>query len=323
MKVAVAKYPVGALRDFDQFAAKQRELIGDAKAKGARLAVLPEYLALELAGTFAPPMRGDLRACLAALQPLRDAWLDLFSGLAREIDLHNHAGTFPLDVGHGRYRNRSDLFGADGSQLWQDKLRLAGFEKATGMIEPGDALKVFELDDVRAAIAVGYDCEFPLPVHAQCEAGARLLLVPSCSDSQAAASRVRVGCLARALENRCFVAQAAAAGDAPWNPLFDTNSGEAALIAPMDVGLPHDGMLVQTRGGMRWVVAELDVDALDASRAQAQASNDRDWATQYFPSVQRVRMEGACLENVPLERALQERAPLERASHHAAGNRAA
>ena len=123
------------------------------------------------------------------------------------------------------------------------------------MIEPGDALKVFEVGGVRAGIAVGYDSEFPLPVRAQCEAGARLLLVPSCTDTEAGATRVRVGCLARALENRCFVAQAVTAGTAPWSPVLDINTGEAALIAPMDVGMPSDGMIVQTRGHQRWAIA--------------------------------------------------------------------
>lgn len=302
MKVAVAKYHFCELGDFDQFAGKQRALLGEAKRKGARLAVLPEYLALELAGTFAAQVRGDIRACLDALQPLRARWLELFAGLAREFDLHVHAGSFPVDVGHGRHRNRSDLFAPDGSQSWQDKLRLAGFEKLTGVIEPGDALKVFDLDGVRAGIAAGYDCEFPLPVHAQCEAGARLLLVPSCSESDAAAARVRVGCMARALENRCFVAQAVTTGEAPWHPLLDASIGEAALIAPMDVGLPHDGMLVQTRGAVHWAVADLDFDALEASRAHAQVTNDRDWRAQYFPTVQRV----------------QQRQP-ERATDHALG----
>jgi hypothetical protein len=60
----------------------------------------------------------------------------------------------------------------------------------------------------RVGIAVCYDIQFPLPVRAQCEAGARVLLVPSCTDTDADANRVRVGCLARALENRCFVAAA-------------------------------------------------------------------------------------------------------------------
>ena len=293
MKVAVAKYPIGEPRDFEAFAAKQEALLREAKAGGARLAVLPEYLALELAALFDPSTRSDLHASLAAIQPLRVAWMALYARLARELDLHINAGSFLLDTGNGRYRNRSDLFAPDGGHLWQDKLRLTGFEKGTGVIESGDALKVFEVDGWRAGIAVCYDSEFPLPVRAQCEAGARLLLVPSCTDTEAGATRVRVGCLARALENRCFVAQAVTAGEAPWSPALDANTGEAALIAPMDVGLPHDGILAQTRGMQAWVIASLDVAALDASRAQAQVANDRDWAAQYFPTVLRARLERA------------------------------
>ena len=117
--------------------------------------------------------------------------------------------------------------------------------------------------------------------------------MPSCTDTAAGATRVRVGCLARALENRIFVAQAVTAGEAPWSPALDANTGEAALIAPMDVGLPHDGILAQTCGMQAWAIAELDVAALDASRAHAQVANDRDWAAQYFPTVLRARLERA------------------------------
>ena len=293
MKVAACKYPIGEPGDFAAFAAKQGALLREAKQGGAELAVLPEYLSLELAAMFDAATRGDLHASLAAIQPLRAAWLALFADLARELDLHIVAGSFLLDSGHGRYRNRSDLFAPDGGRLWQDKLRLTGFEKKTGAIESGDALKVFEACGVRAGIAVCYDSEFPLPVRAQCEAGARLLLVPSCTDTEAGATRVRVGCLARALENRMFVAQAVTAGEAAWSPALDVNTGEAALIAPMDVGLPHDGILAQTRGDEAWAIAELDFAALDASRMQAQVANDRDWAAQYFPTVLRARLERA------------------------------
>ncbi|MFT4179239.1 MAG: carbon-nitrogen hydrolase family protein [Thermomonas sp.] len=295
MKIAACKYPVGEPRDFVEFAAKQEALLREAKRGGAELAVLPEYLSLELAAMFDAQTRGDLHASFAAIQPLRDAWLDVYATLARELGLWINAGSFLLDGGRGRgrYCNRSDLFSPDGDHLWQDKLRLTGFEKKTGVIESGDALKVFDIDGIRAGISVCYDSEFPLPVRAQCEAGARLLLVPSCTDTDAGATRVRVGCLARALENRCFVAQAVTAGEAAWSPALDTNTGEAALIAPMDVGLPADGILAQTRGEACWAIADLDFGALEASRVHAQVANDRDWPTQYFPTVLRARLERA------------------------------
>ncbi len=291
MKVAVAKYRIDAPADFAAFAARQHALLDVAARQGARVAVLPEYLSLELAATFDASIQGTLVASRAATQAYRDAFLALYADLAREFGMTVQAGTFLTDVGPGRYRNRAWWFAPDGRRGWQDKLQLTGFEKQSGVIEGGEALRVFEADGIRAGIAVCYDAEFPLPVRAQAEAGARLLLVPSCTDTDAGATRVRVGCLARALENRVFVAQAVTAGEAPWSPALDVNTGEAAIYAPMDRGLPDDGVVAGTRGDDAWAIADLDFDALDASRAHAQVANDRDWPAQLRPHMLRARMD--------------------------------
>jgi predicted amidohydrolase len=285
MKIAVAKYPVGNPPDFAAFAARQRQVLEQAAAAGARIAVLPEYLSLELAATLGRPVFSDLPASLAGIQRYRRDWLALFSTLARELDMHVLAGSFLLDTGQGRYRNRCDWLTPGGAQLWQDKLQLTGFEKATGLIDPGDALKVFEVDGVRVGVAICYDSEFPLPVRRQYEAGARLLIVPSCTDTVAGATRVRIGCLARALENRMFVAQSVTAGLAQWSPALDVNTGEAAIYAPMDVGFPADGVLVQTTESELWAVADLDFAAFEISRRRAQVANDRDWMGQQQPAL--------------------------------------
>ena len=291
MKIAVAKYPIDAPLHFDDFADKQSRWLYEASSAGADIAVLPEYLSLELGATFAPQIRGDLHASLAAIQPYRKAWIDLYAGLARDCGLRIVAGTFLLDVGKGLYRNRADLFSPDGGHVWQDKLQLTGFEKKTGVLEAGDALKVFEFDGLRAGIAICYDIEFPLPVRAQCEAGAQLLLVPSCTDTAAGATRVRVGCLARALENRCFVAKAVTAGEAAWSPMLDINTGDGTVYAPMDVGLPADGILAATSAAWGWAYADFDAQRLRDSRAHAQVANDRDWSGQWAPSLQQATVE--------------------------------
>ena len=291
MRVAAAKYPVGEPADFQAFADKQSRLLREAKQQGAELALLPEYLSLELAAGFPPDVRGDLPRSLAALQPLHPAWCELYADLARELQLQVVAGSFLIESGPGRYRNRSYWFSPSGASGFQEKLQLTGFEKQSGVIDGGDALRVFGFAGHRAAIAVCYDSEFPLPVRAQVEAGARLLLVPSCTDTEAGATRVRIGCLARALENRCFVAQAVTAGAIEWSPALDANTGEAAIYAPMDRGFPDDGILARTRDDQVWAVADLDFDALAASRAQAQVANDRDWPGQLAPVLRRAHYE--------------------------------
>ncbi len=293
MKVAVAKYPVGAPRDFTEFSDKQAQLVAEAAQAGATIAVLPEYLSLELAATFDAAISAELIASLSTIQQYRPQWLELYSRLAREHRLNLVAGSFLLAHGQDRYRNRSDWFTPDGAHGWQDKLQLTGFEKSTGVIEAGDGLKVFEAQGVRAGISVCYDAEFPLPVRAQYESGARLLLVPSCTDTEAGATRVRIGCLARALENRMFVAQSVTTGEAAWSPALDTNTGEAAIYAPMDVGLPADGIVVQTHGDQVWAMADLDFEALEASRVRAQVANDRDWNGQLAPGIARATLSRA------------------------------
>lgn len=291
LTLAVAKYPIDAPSRFDDFADKQTRWLCQAAAAGAQVAVLPEYLSLELGATFAAGVRDDLQASLAALQAHRAAWCDLYAGLARDTGLHVVAGTFLLDDGRGRYRNRADLFSPGGGHVWQDKLQLTGFEKKTGVIDGGDALKVFEIEGVRVGIAICYDIEFPLPVRAQCEAGARLVLVPSCTDTAAGATRVRVGCLARALENRCCIAQAVTAGEAAWSPALDVNTGEATIYAPMDVGLPADGIVAETREPIGWIYADFDPRRLRETRDSAQVANDRDWPGQLAPALRQAKLE--------------------------------
>ena len=82
MKVAVARYAIQAPADFAAFAERQAQVLGDAAARGARIAVLPEYLALELAAAFDARTQADLHASLAAIQRYRGDWLALYARLA-------------------------------------------------------------------------------------------------------------------------------------------------------------------------------------------------------------------------------------------------
>jgi len=280
MKIAAACYPIGKPIDFAAFARRQTQLLTQAAAAGARIALLPEYLSLELAATFNPDIASDLPASLSAIQHYRPAWLELFGQLAAKLNIHIVAGSFLLAMDNGHYRNRCDWFSPQKTHQWQDKLQLTGFEKATDLIEGGDSLNVFAVDGIYAAISICYDSEFPLPVRAQYEAGARLLLVPSCTDTEAGATRVRVGCLARALENRMFVAQSVTAGTAAWSPALDVNTGLASIYAPMDKGFPANGILAQANAQQLWAIADIDIAALEANRPQAQVANDTDWPGQ-------------------------------------------
>jgi predicted amidohydrolase len=111
------------------------------------------------------------------------------------------------------------------------------------------------------------------------DAGAEIIAVPSCTDSDAGYHRVRVACQARALESQCFVVQVPTVGDAPWSLTVDVNRGAAGVYAPPDRGLPDDGVVaIGTANQPGWLVADLDLDALAEVRRDGNVFNHRDWS---------------------------------------------
>ena len=71
---AVAQYPVERLASWESYAAKLERWVGEAAGRGAKLAVFPEYGAMELAA-LDPATMGDLAgsmASVAALMPKID-----------------------------------------------------------------------------------------------------------------------------------------------------------------------------------------------------------------------------------------------------------
>lgn len=291
LKIAAAQYGIGEPRDFAAFAARVSTRVAAAARDGAQLVVLPEYLALEAAAALGDDARADFARSLAGLQAHHADYLALARELATRHATHLVAGTFLLDLGGGRYRNRAYFVSPEGKLAYQDKLTLTGFERSAGAIEPGDELKVFDTAFGRIGIEVCYDVEFPLYARAQVEAGARVILVPSCTDTDAGATRVRVGCQARALENQVYVACAVTAGEAAWSPALDLNTGRAAIYTPIDRGFPSDGVLTRADGQTDWAIAELDLGALDAFKREAQVANANDWFLQRRPTVARARVE--------------------------------
>lgn len=288
--VAAAQYGIGAPADFATFASRLGERVANAAAAGARIVVLPEYVALEAAAGLPAEVRTDFVRSLASLQTFHDDYVALARDLATRHAIYLVAGSFLIDIG-GRYRNRSYFASPEGRLAFQDKLTLTGFERAAAVIEAGDMLKVFDTAFGRVAINVCYDVEFPLYAHAQAEAGARLLLVPSCTDTDAGASRVRIGCQARALENQVFVACAVTAGAAPWSPALDLNTGRATIYSPVDRGFPSDGVVARVEGSAEWAFADLDFAALDAFKREGQVANAGDWHAQQRPLIAHARVE--------------------------------
>ncbi len=283
LKLGVLAYPVTAPTDFAMFAEKVDRLVQQGKAGGADMLVMPEYASMELAA--AGPDSGNVTAELADICAQREALLTLFRETARRHQIWLLPGSLPWEEG-GRVRNRAPLVSPDGRLRFQDKSVMTRFEAEQWGVEPGLPPCVFETPWGLVGIAICYDVEFPTLVRAQAQAGARLILAPSCTDTLHGFNRVRLSARARALENQCFVAVAPTVGVAPALATLDENHGYAAVFGPVDRSFPADGVIV--RGGMDqpgWVFADLDFAQLDKVRAFGAVRNFRDYpAEPPFPS---------------------------------------
>lgn len=279
LRIASAQYDIGYFARLEDYERKLGDWVARAAAEGARLLVFPEYGAMELTSLFGEAVQRDLHEELAALQSVVPAFLSLHERLAAQHDVYLVAASLPVRVG-AAYHNRAHLFSPSGVMGFQDKLVMTRFERERWGVSAGDALKVFETELGCLAVNICYDSEFPLLARAQVEAGAQLLLVPSCTDALAGYHRVRIGCQARALENQCYVVQAPTVGTAEWSEAVDVNVGAAGVFAPPDRGFPDDGVVaLGPMNEPRWIYADVDLARAQTVRREGQVLNHRVWPT--------------------------------------------
>ncbi|KAB2892248.1 MAG: carbon-nitrogen hydrolase family protein [Desulfobulbaceae bacterium] len=286
MLVAAAAYPIEKLLDWKSYATKIDIWLHQAAAAGAQLALFPEYLAMELVSLLPKRSHLSLSLQLSALQDILPDFIELFSQMAKRHALHIAAGTFPVVANGHTFRNRCHFFFPDGSFGFQDKLVMTRFESEQLGIDGGDALTIFPTDSGTLGICICYDIEFPHIARKLVEAGADVLLVPSCTDTTHGHHRVRVSCRARALENQCFVVQSATVGVAGWSEAVDVNIGSAAILTPIDDGFPQDGILTESLLNQgQWISSELALSSLAETRKNGQVRNfqDRNQQLHDFP----------------------------------------
>jgi predicted amidohydrolase len=277
-RLAACQYPVTVLADLASYRRKIESLVSEAATAGARLLLFPEYAAMELASLLAPQDRQDLRRQLDALQDLLPDFLSLFSSMAKDHRVHILAPSFPVRVAGGAFRNRAHLITPSGQIAFQDKIMMTRSEAEEAGISPSHELKIFATELGRIGVNICYDVEFPPLAKAQSEAGADLILVPSCTDQLSGHNRVWIGARARALENQCVVAVSPTLGEAPWSAVIDRNVGAAGIFVPPDHGFSEDGMLA--RGPLNapgWIYAAIDRHALIRLRQDPEVFIRQDW----------------------------------------------
>ena len=280
LKVASAQYPIDQPATLDAWRDKIARWVADGAATGAEVLVFPEYAAIEQAAALGEKVYGNLDATLQAVADLEADRVGLHQELAAKHRVHILVGSGPARKGEGRYVNAAQLVTPKGSVGVQEKLIMTPFETDWG-ISAGKQARVFDTVLGLIGINICYDSEFPLLARAMAEAGAELLLVPSCTERVSGYHRVRTGSRARALENQIAAVVSPTVGDALWSPAVDRNTGAAGIYVPSEQTVSDTGILAQGElNAAQWVTADVDLARLRHLRTSGEMRNYIDWPNQ-------------------------------------------
>lgn len=280
IRVAAAQYPIDRLPDLGALIAKHARWVGDAAARGADLVVFPEYGLMEIAGTGSDAVAGDLRLSLDAVASGRARVEAALSALATSHRIHILGPSGPERRADGSIANTARLFAPGGGIGVHEKIIMTPFEHDWG-VTGGGPLRLFETALGPIGVLICYDSEFPLLARALVTAGARMILVPSCTERVSGFNRVRTAALARALEGTIATVQSPTVGSAPWSPAVDYNSGAAGIYVPAEAEMSEDGVLAQgPLNAPALVDAEIDFARLAHLRIAGEMRNVSDWQLQ-------------------------------------------
>ncbi|EPX82012.1 carbon-nitrogen hydrolase family protein [Salipiger mucosus] len=281
MKIATAAYPMDFLEGWEAYADKIAAWVAEAAGEGADLLVFPEYGAMELATLAGREVALDLEASLHAVSERIPAADALHAELAARHDVHILAASAPVfdpEIGP-RPVNRARVFTPGGAVGVQDKQIMTRFEREDWGVVPGGPLSLFDTALGRIGILICYDSEYPLLARALSEA--ELILVPSTTEALAGYWRVRIGAMARALEQQCVTVMASTVGDCDWSESVDTSRGAGGVFGPPDKGFPSTGVLAEGALDVPgWTYAELDLDAVARVREDGVVLNRTHWDEQ-------------------------------------------
>jgi len=278
MKIATAAYPLDVLTSWAQYEDKLAHWVAEAAVQGADLLVFPEYAAMELATLDGAEVAADLERSLFSVSDKLEEADRLHMKLAAEHNVHIVAGSGPAAT-ESRPVNRARLITPTGQVGVQDKQIMTRFEREEWGVIGGNALQVFETAIGKIGILICYDSEFSLLGRALSDCD--VICVPSVTETLAGYWRVRIGSMARALENQCITAMSSVVGAADWSEALGQSFGAGGIFCPPDRGFPPTGILgLREVNAPGWTIAEADLAQVAEVRADGIVLNRRDWQDQ-------------------------------------------
>ena len=234
-------------------------LVREAAATGAVYVQTPEV------SNIFDPDKERLKAVIAT--EAADPLVRRFAELAKELNIHLHAGSVAVKAGDGRIANRSLVFAPDGNIVARyDKIHLFDIDLPNGesyresaTYAPGETAVLADLPFGKIGLCICYDVRFPRLANAYANAGASVLTYPAAFTVPTGQAHWHVLLRARAIETGSFVLTAAQGGDhdggkstyghslviSPWGEILAEAGSEPCVItAEID---PEESRLARQR----------------------------------------------------------------------------
>jgi len=272
VRVAAIQHELRGIRDREEFRRQVAYFVESAAGYGADFVVLPELYTMQLLSM--EPRRLEPAAAMERIDSHSQWFIAAMRDLAVTHRVNLVAGTHLTRHASGEMRNVAYTFLRDGTMHTRDKIHPTPSEVAVWDIKGGHEVDVIETDCGPVGVLVCYDAEFPELVRRLADQGARLLLVPFCTDDRRGFLRVRYCCHARAIENQMHVVMAGVVGNLPNVVNMDVHYAESAVLTPCDIPFARDGIAAEAPANVEtMVVADLSLADLDEARRAGSVRN--------------------------------------------------
>jgi len=268
IRVAALQYYIRPVKSFEEFQDQVYSLVETAQDYKVKMLVFPEYFTTQLLtlGNTKEPIRQQIRRLAEQEERVKNMLLEF----SHQFKMYIVGGTIPsFSTEHkDKIYNRCYVTGPNsGNAESQVKLHITRFEAEDWHVSSGERLRIFDTSFGKIAVTICYDVEFPEIARVAARQGARILVVPSCTDDRQGYLRVRYCAQARAIENQLFVIHSPTVGSLPMVPAVSMNYGQASILTPSDFPFSRDGILAEGQPNLEnMVIGELNLDLIEDSR---------------------------------------------------------
>lgn len=205
---------------------------------------------------------------------------ELFSALAKELNIWLLAGSFGVKISDGKLANRTLLFAPDGSvKTHYDKIHMfdvtlsrSEFYKESSEYEAGDRAVVADCEDFKLGMGICYDLRFPHLWRDLAKNGAQILTAPAAFTVPTGQAHWEVLLRARAIETGSFVIAPAQVGEHEAGRM---TYGHSMIISPWGE------ILAEKADGVGIITADLDLDEVQKARQAVPAlTHDREYTLE-------------------------------------------